>query len=130
MASQPSGASSTNRARMSSVSRIRQGAPGVSCFAARRPTGLARHRTRDFETIGPENVERHISHQLELALVGAGLDPLKGVGSSWRLGIEVPPDDGIEPLEASEGGEVEIGKAIGRKDDLALLVQFKGMHCP
>jgi hypothetical protein len=30
MASQPSGASSTNRARMSSVRRIRQGAPGVN----------------------------------------------------------------------------------------------------
>jgi hypothetical protein len=89
---------------------------------------LARHRTRDFETIGPENVECHISHQLELALVGAGLDPLKDVGSSWRLGIEVPPDDGIEPLEASEGGEVEIGKTIGRKDDSAMRVEFVGMH--
>jgi hypothetical protein len=45
------------------------------------------------------------------------------------LGIEVPPDNGIELLEAVEGGEVEIGKAIGRKDDLAMLVQFKRPHC-
>ena len=84
---------------------------------------------RHFEAIGPEQVERHVSHQLELGLVGAGLDPLEDVGPSWRFGIEVPPNDGIELLDAFEGGEVEIGKAIGRKDDLAMLVQFKGMHC-
>ena len=42
MASQPSGASSTNRARMSSVSRIRQGAPGVSCSPAMNPSASQR----------------------------------------------------------------------------------------
>src|SRR3984893_5330590 len=83
---------------------------------------------RYFETIGPEQVERHISHQLELALVGAGLDLLKDVGPGWRLGIEVPSDNGIELLEAFEGREVEIGKTIGRKNDLALLVEFERMH--
>ena len=84
---------------------------------------------RDFEAVGPEQVERHIAHQLELGLVGAGLDPLKDVGPRWRFGIEVPPDDRIELLDAFEGGEVEIRKAIGRKNDLAMLVEFKGMHC-
>ena len=42
MASQPSGASSTNRVRMSSVSRIRQGAPGVSCSPAMNPSASQR----------------------------------------------------------------------------------------
>src|SRR5919109_136018 len=38
MASQPSGALSTNNARMSSVRRMRQGAPGVSCSPAMNPS--------------------------------------------------------------------------------------------
>jgi hypothetical protein len=44
IASQPSGASSTNRVRSSSVSRIRQGAPGVSCSAGMKPSLI--HRCR------------------------------------------------------------------------------------
>ena len=85
---------------------------------------------RHFEPVGPKQVQRHIAHQLELALVGAGLDPLQDVGPRRRLGIEVAPDDGVELLEAFEGGEVQIRKAIGRKNDLALLVDFKRLHYP
>ena len=44
MASQPSGASSTNRLRISSVSRMRQGAPGVSCSPAMNPSASQRCR--------------------------------------------------------------------------------------
>ena len=49
MASQPSGASSTNRLRMSSVSRIRQGAPGVSCSPAMNPSPSQRCRVEGAE---------------------------------------------------------------------------------
>ena len=44
MASQPSGALSTNRLRISSVSRMRQGAPGVSCSPAMNPSASQRCR--------------------------------------------------------------------------------------
>ena len=84
---------------------------------------------RYFEAVGPEQVERHVPHQFELALIGAGLDPLEDVGPRGRLGIEVPPDDRVELLEAFEGGEVEIRKTIGGKNDLAMLVDFVGLHC-
>jgi len=75
-----------------------------------------------FETIGPEQVQGHIPHQFVLALIGAGLDALEDVGARRRFGIEVPPHDGVELLKAFEGGKVEIGKTIGRKDNLAMLV--------
>ena len=94
------------------------GTKGRRGGAARRPSGLAGVVHRYLETIRPEQVERHISHQLELGLVGAGLYLLKDVGPGWRLGIEVPPDDGIKLLETIESGEIEIRKTIGRKDDL------------
>ena len=94
------------------------------------PPGRPDIEHRHLETIGPEQVQRHVSHQLEFALVGARLDLLEDVGPRWRLGIEVTPDDGIELFEAIEGRKVEIGKAIGREDDLAVLVQFKGIHVP
>ena len=43
-ATQPSGASSTNRSRSSSVRRIRQGAPGVICSPATKPSLSQRSR--------------------------------------------------------------------------------------
>ena len=78
---------------------------------------------RYLETIRPEQVERHISHQLELGLVGAGLYLLKDVGPGWRLGIEVPPDDGIKLLETARVRNRD-PETIGRKDDLVVLIEF------
>ena len=94
-----------------------------------RPPGGLHLVHGDLETIGPEQVQRHVAHQLEFALVGAGLDLLEDVGPGWRLGIEVPPHHGIELRQTVERGKVQIGKAVGRKDDLAMLVDFEGLHC-
>ena len=71
MASQPSGASSTNRARTSSVSRIRQGAPGVSCSPAMNPWPSQRCRVEESAPrIGgfSARARRREAHQGELAL--------------------------------------------------------------
>src|SRR4029077_3164659 len=93
------------------------------------PSGRLHVVHGDFEAVRPEQIQGHIAHQLELRAVIAFLDALQDVGAGRRLGIEVALDDGIELLEAFEGREVKVWKAIGRKDELAMLVQFKGMHC-
>ena len=92
------------------------------------PPGRPHVIHRDFESVGPEQVQRHVPHQLELALIAAGLDALEDVGTGGRFGVEVAAHHRIELLEAVEGGEVEIGKTIGRKHDLAVLVHFIRMH--
>ena len=73
-------------------------------------------------------IERHIAHQFELCFVRACVDPLKDLGTGWRLGIEVALDDGVELFEGLERGQVKIGEAIRRKDDLAVRVHFDDVH--
>jgi hypothetical protein len=50
-----------------------------------------------------------------LGLVGAGLIRLRMSVPVGAFGIEVPPDDGIEPLEAYQGGKSRSGKQLDGK---------------
>src|SRR5690606_36300306 len=92
------------------------------------PAGDAPLEHHEGETVGPEDIEGHVPHDLELRTVLAQFVPGEDLRDRGCLGVEVAADDGVEVVYAAQRGEVEFGNEIGGEVYSAVPIELEWLH--